>query len=58
MGRHTIRRFRQEMGLETLYPKLKRSQPGGSEHPVYPYLLRGLVIDRPNQWGVDITYSP
>ena len=57
VGRHTIRRYRQEMGLETLFPKPKRSEPGGSEHRVYPYLLRNLVIERPNQvWGVDITY--
>jgi putative transposase len=46
------------MGLETLYPKPRLSQAGnGPEHRVYPYLLRGLVIERPNQvWGVDITY--
>jgi putative transposase len=58
VGRHTIRRYRQEMGLETLYPKPKLSQSGdGPEHRVYPYLLRGLSIERPNQvWGVDITY--
>jgi putative transposase len=57
VGRHTIRRFRQEMGLETLFAKPHVSQPGGSPHRVYPYLLRGLVIERPNQvWGVDITY--
>ncbi len=53
VGRHTIRRFRQEMGLETLFAKPNVSQPGGSPHRVYPYLLlRGLVIERPNQvWG-------
>ena len=57
VGRHTIRRYRQEMGLEALHPKPRLSQPGGPEHRVYPYLLRGLVIERPNQvWGVDITY--
>ena len=55
-GRHTIRGYRQEMGLEALHPKPKLSQLGGPEHRVYPYLLRGLVIERPNQvWGVDIT---
>lgn len=58
VGRHTIRRYRFEMGLETLYPKPKTSLPGNtSEHIVYPYLLRGLTIERSNQvWGVDITY--
>lgn len=57
IGRHTIRRYRQEMGLETLYPKPKLPQSGAPEHRVYPYLLRGLAIERPNQvWGVDITY--
>lgn len=58
VSRHTIRRYRAEMGLETLYPKPKTSLPGNTpEHLVYPYLLRGLAIERPNQvWGVDITY--
>jgi putative transposase len=55
VGRHTIRRYRAEMGLETLFPKPKLSVPGGPEHKIYPYLLRGLVIERPNQvWGVEI----
>jgi putative transposase len=58
VGRHTIRRYRQQMGLQTIYPKPNLSRPGGGpEHRVYPYLLRGLVISQPNQvWGVDITY--
>ena len=56
VGRHTIRRYRQEMGLCTLYPKPRLSAPAPG-HQLYPYLLRGLVIDRPDQvWGVDITY--
>lgn len=58
ISRHTIRRYRQEMGLETLYPKPNLSKAAsGQDHKVFPYLLRGLSIERPNQvWGVDITY--
>ena len=53
VGRHTIRRYRSEMGLETLFPKPKTSLPGNTpEHIVYPYLLRRLTIERSNQvWG-------
>lgn len=57
VGRHTIRRYRAEMGLATLHPKPNLSRPSGAGHKVYPYLLRGLSIERPDQvWGVDITY--
>jgi len=57
VGRHTIRRYGQQMGLQTIYPKPNLSRPGGPEHHAYPYLLRDLVISQPNQvWGVDITY--
>ena len=58
VGRHTIRRYRQEMGLDTLFPKPNTSKPSDNpKHQIFPYLLRGLVINRPNQvWGVDITY--
>ncbi len=57
VSRHTIRRYREEMGLFTLYPKPNLSRPSRVNHRVYPYLLRGLPIERPDQvWGVDITY--
>ncbi len=56
-SRHTIRRYREEMGLAALYPKPNLSRPSRAEHQVYPYLLRGLPVERPDQvWGVDITY--
>jgi putative transposase len=53
-----VRRLLRQMGLEAIYPRRKQglSQAGGS-HKVYPYLLRGLAITRPNQvWAADITY--
>lgn len=58
VGRDRIRRLMLLMGIESLAPK-----PGTSKrqprHPVYPYLLRGMAIDRPNQvWATDITYIP
>jgi putative transposase len=51
-----IRRLMQLMSLEAIYPKPRLSIPS-KEHKIYPYLLKGVRIDHPNQvWGADITY--
>jgi putative transposase len=58
VNRKRVRRLMRLMGIEAIYqkPNTSRRQP---EHKVYPYLLRDLVIDRPNQvWCADITYIP
>lgn len=58
INRKRVQRLMRLMGLEAIYPKPKTSKPH-PEHRIYPYLLRGLVIDRPNQvWAADITYIP
>lgn len=49
VGRHTIRRYREEMGLSTLFAKPNLSQPSRVDHQVYSYLLRGLSVMRPDQ---------
>ncbi len=51
-----VRRLLRTMGLEAVYQKPDTSKPN-PEHTIYPYLLRGLVIDRCDQvWSTDITY--
>ena len=46
------------MGIEAIYRRPRTTMPD-SRHKVYPYLLRGLEIDRVNQvWAADITYIP
>ena len=51
-----VARLLRTMGLEAIYPKPNLSKPAPG-HKIYPYLLRGLAITRPNQvWSTDITY--
>lgn len=56
VGRRRVRRLMAEMGIEAIYPKPHLSKPH-PDHTIYPYLLRGVSIDRIDQtWGSDITY--
>ncbi len=58
VDRKRIQRLMRTMGLAALYPKRNLSL-ANQAHKIYPYLLRGLMIDRPNQvWSTDITYIP
>ena len=58
VGRKRVRRLMAVMGLVPIYQRPRTTVPN-PEHRVWPYLLRGLVIDRPNQvWCTDITYIP
>jgi putative transposase len=58
IGRQRVVTMMRRMGIEAIYrrPNTSKAAPG---HRIYPYLLRGLVVDRPNQaWAMDITYIP
>lgn len=56
VGRKRVRRLMRLMGLEAQCPKPDLSRPAKG-HKVYPYLMRGLRVDRPNKaWCADITY--
>lgn len=57
-SRKRVQRLMRQMGLPVLYSRRRTSQPGKG-HKIYPYLLRDLAIDRPNQvWAADICYIP
>lgn len=57
-SRDRVRRLMKEMGIEAIYRKPRTSIPKAGNQ-IYPYLLKDLVIDRPNQvWTSDITYIP
>jgi putative transposase len=58
VGRKRVQRLMQTMGLRAVYPRPKTSRPHPA-HRIFPYLLRDISIDHPNQvWAADITYIP
>jgi putative transposase len=58
VNRKRVRRLMRLMGIEAMYPR-PRTTWRNTEHRVFPYLLRGVEIVRPNQvWSTDITYVP
>jgi putative transposase len=58
VNRKRVQRLLGIMGLEAIHPKPRRRSDGRG-HRVYPYLLRGVTVERPDQvWSADITYLP
>jgi putative transposase len=58
VGRRRVTTLMRRMGVEAIYRRPNTSKPAPG-HRIYPYLLRGLTIDRPNHvWATDITYIP
>jgi putative transposase len=58
VGRERVTTMMRRMGIEAIYRRPHTSKPADG-HKVYPYLLRGVTIERPNQvWAMDITYIP
>ena len=58
IGRDLVTTLMRRMAIEAIYRRPNTSKPAVG-HKIYPYLLRGLVVDRPNQvWATDITYIP
>jgi len=57
-GRRHVATLMKRMGIEAIYRRPNTSKPAPG-HKIYPYLLRGLKVDRPNQvWAMDISYIP
>jgi putative transposase len=58
VGRRHVRTLMRKMSIEAIYSRPNTSKPAPG-HRIYPYLLRGLAITRPNEvWAMDITYIP
>ena len=58
VGRRHVRTLMRKMSIEAIYRRPSTSKPAPG-HRIYPYLLRGLAITRPNQvWAMDLTYIP
>jgi len=58
IGRELVATMMRQMGIEALYRRPSTSKPADG-HRIYPYRLRNLAIERPNQvWAMDITYIP
>ena len=58
VGRRHVATLMRRMGVAAIYRKPNTSKPAPG-HKIYPYLLRGLLVDRPNQvWAMDLTYVP
>ena len=58
VNRKRVQRLMRLMGLQAIYPKPRLSL-ADRQHKVYPYLLRGVAVERPDQvWSADISYVP
>ena len=58
VGRRHVASLMKRMGIEAIYRRPRTSKPGPG-HKIYPYLLRGVVVDKPDHvWCTDITYIP
>ena len=58
IGRERVKRLMDRMGVQAIYRRPNTSKPAPG-HKIFPYLLRGVKVGRPNQvWAMDITYIP
>jgi putative transposase len=58
VGRRRVATMMKRMGIEAIYRRPSTSKPAVG-HKIYPYLLRGVKVERPNQvWAMDLTYIP